>query len=172
MIAENQTVRPKEPFIVHCGKCSHEWAAAFLPLPMDVFAKLAKTLCPVCGDKAVNIGALPKETAEGDPIAWASSGDTGISSMTIWSVMMGRKPEDKWGGNYPHDPDDFGRCYRLLKVMPSWRSRLREVSVRFPAWNGLIDSWDELTALYEEELPSGLCPKLYQRMRAAIGARP
>jgi hypothetical protein len=65
----------------------------------------------------------------------------------------------------PRDPADFGRCYRLLKVMPSWRDRLSEVSAQFPAWKSLVDTWDELTALYEEESPKQYLPKLYRRMQ-------
>ena len=152
----------KEPFYVHCGKCSHEWAAAFLPLPINLFAKLAKALCPMCGSKDVNIGQLPKPTSEGDAIAWIANGDTGISSQTIWSVMTGRSVRST---GFPHDPSDFGRCYRLLKIMPSWRARLPEVSTRFPQWKEFIRAWNELTMLYEEELPTGRCPKLYDRMQ-------
>lgn len=67
------------------------------------------------------------------------------------------------------DPADFGRCYRLLKIMPSWRPRLPEVAALFPKWTGLVSAWDELTALYEEELPRRRCPKLYVRMQELRG---
>ena len=161
------TTEAKEPFLVHCGECSHEWAIAFLPMPVDTFAKLAKARCPMCGSKKVFIGAVPKPTTEGDPIAWLANGDTGISSKTIWGVMMGRDAGgyEYRGNNIPYDPADFGRCYRLLKVMPSWGARLPEVAMRFPEWKPLVGAWDELTALYEEELPTGKCPRLYQRMQ-------
>lgn len=157
---------PKEPFIVHCGKCSHEWAAAFLPMPINLFAKLAKALCPMCGSKQVLIGPLPKDTAEGDALAWIANGDTGISSQTIWAVLMGRQADPRHAyDNTPRDPDDFGRCYRLLKVMPSWRVRLPEVASKYPKWAGLVAHWEELTSLYEEELPTRSAPKLYARMQ-------
>lgn len=157
----------KTPFIVHCGACSHEWTLAYLPLPVEVFTKFSKSPCPMCGSDKVYVGAIPKKVPEGDPIAWLASGDTGISSKAIWTVLMGRVVDKRelWGGGVPHDPDDFGRCYRLLKVMPSWRGRLAEVAAQLPHWKNLVEVWDELTGLYEEELPTGRCPKLYERMK-------
>ena len=116
----------------------------------------------MCGARKVLIGAIPKPTEEGDAIAWLSNGDTGISSKTIWSALTGNLIERT---GIPHDPSDFGRCYRLLKVMPAWRARLHEVAAKFPEWEKLIDAWDELTALYEEELPTGRAPRLYSRMK-------
>lgn len=155
----------KEPFIVHCGDCSHEWAAAYLPMPINLFAKLGNARCPMCGSKKALVGQLPKATPIGDALAWITSGDTGISSETIWSVMMGRPARRHSYDNTPADPSDFRRCYRLLKVMPAWRARLPEVATEFPKWGPLVDAWDELTALYEEEAPLKLAPKLYARMQ-------
>jgi hypothetical protein len=112
-------------------------------------------------------------------ISWVAGDDTGASSMTIWSVMMGAEPQGRYGsaGAWPADPDDFGRCYRLLTLIPEWRGRLGEVATRHPgAWTGLVEAWDELTALWEEEAGAGLdraqlrgksAPRLYRRMKQA-----
>ena len=162
----------REAFVVHCGKCSHEWALGFSPLSIDAFVKAAKHPCPVCGAIDVMLGPFPKSTPEGDPVAWLDGGDTGISSKTIWRVMMGRGPSsDWWGDGPPLDPSDFGRCYRLLKVMPSWRPRLPEVSAKFPKWTRLVETWDELTALYEEEFPKKNAPKLYARIQECLARK-
>lgn len=98
---------------------------------------------------------------------WRHGGDVGTSSLTIWSVMT----DTPSGGRYdiPHDPDDFGRCHRLLEQFPEWRPRLGEVARLFKKWQPLVDSWDELTALYLKELPSGRAPKLYDRMKQLSG---
>ena len=157
-----------EPFIVHCGKCSHEWAPCFLPASVDVLAKVGKRPCPACGSRQVLVGALPRETADGDAIGWLTNGDTGTSSLTIWHVMMGR-PLARGNANPPWDPSDFGRCSRLLAVMPSWRARLGEVAEQYPRWKGLVEHWAELEALYEQELPTGRCPMLYARMKVLLG---
>jgi hypothetical protein len=93
-------------------------------------------------------------------------GIRGILATGVWAVMMGQTTTRiRHEYDVPHDPADFGRCYRLLKVMPSWRARLPEVAARFPEWRGFVDAWDELTALYEEALPAGPAPKLYARMQ-------
>lgn len=41
----------REPNWVKCGKCSHIWIGAYLPMEMTTFAKLLKSLrCPNCGN--------------------------------------------------------------------------------------------------------------------------
>ena len=70
----------------------------------------------------------------------------------------------------PHDPDDFGRCHRLLQAFPEWRSRLDEMRAH-PGWGPLVDAWSELEALYAEEIQSGKAPKLYARMCALRGEK-
>lgn len=157
----------REPQMVNCATCSHEWIVAWLPMEAGLFARVLKSArCPSCGaaSKALRMGPNPKPTGDGDWRAWMRNGDTGVSSETIWHVMTG---ETVRSHGIPWDPSDFGRCYRLLKVMPSWRGRMPEVADRFPEWRPLVDAWDELTALYEEEAPNhtGPAPKLYARMQ-------
>jgi hypothetical protein len=82
------------------------------------------------------------------PIEWLLSGDTGISSKTILSVMTGSKMSGRYGPGVPLDSSDFGRCYRLLKIFPKWAERLNEVSERYPVWGPMIEAWGELTDIY------------------------
>lgn len=100
------------------------------------------------------------------PIEWMMGPDTGISSKTICAVMTGCDTTGMWC-DVPHDPSDFGRCYRLLKLFPEWRPRLGEVAERFKEWGPLVAAWDELTALYKEGV-AGTCSKLYARMQTLI----
>jgi uncharacterized C2H2 Zn-finger protein len=102
-----------------------------------------------------------------DPEAWLRGPDTGTSSITIWSVMMDRPSviRARGGASIPWDPDDFGRCHRLMKLFPEWRTRLPEVALAYPEWAGLVANWAELEMLYETERPSGLAPRLYARMK-------
>lgn len=106
----------------------------------------------------------PSVKAAKSPEDWLRGGDTGTSSETIWWVMTGLPV--KFHG-YPHDPDDFGRCYRLLKLFPDWRARLNEVAALFPKtpWVAYVREWDRMTALFEEESPSEVAPKLYALMK-------
>lgn len=82
---------------------------------------------------------------------WLRSWDTGLSSLTIYSVFerdvsvfsrSGMEPTT------PMDADDFGRCYRLLAVTPEWRKDMAKVGECFPRWKPIIERWDELEALY------------------------
>ena len=102
------------------------------------------------------------------PIDWLLGGDTGTSSRTICAVMTGSKLSGPFGADVPHDPDDFGRCYRLLVLFPAWRARLQEVADAYPMWGPLVAAWDELTALYEEESRNRTAPKLYARIQVLI----
>lgn len=95
---------------------------------------------------------VEKENAGKSAIdAWIAGCDTGISSKTIFFTLTGRPYLGEFRPDVPHDPDDFGRCYRLLKKIPEWRSRLPEVAQKYPEWSGLVDHWDELTEMFERE---------------------
>lgn len=106
---------------------------------------------------------------------WLFGVDTGKSSLTIASVLDTEcfskvrlsvaTGTEKCAG-IPRDPDDFGRCCRLLEVMPEWRARLSEVAEQCPDWAPLIAAWAELEDLFREETAAGdNCPKLHARMK-------
>lgn len=106
------------------------------------------------------------------PIEWLLGGDTGISSKTICAVMTGSEMKGGFPPDIPYDPGDFGRCYRLLIHFPEWRNRLPEVAAKHPKWGPMVQAWDELTALYEEEIQNkdGRASKLYERMQELVEA--
>ena len=88
-----------------------------------------------------------------DPLDWIIGDDTGISSKAIWSRMMGRPASRNGFGNHPHDPDDFGRCYRLLACFPAWRARIGELALESREWARLVAYWDAIEASYVSECP-------------------
>lgn len=154
------------------------WASQGIDTLVPSIANAGKALLAVCPRDEVDawraeINARATQNAAGDAeLAWLNGADTGTSSKTIFSVLA-NDPNRKFalghcGSSIPHDPADFGRCHRLLALFPEWRSRLYEVVAKYPAWQGLVENWHELTALYLEELPSGRCPKLYKRMNELI----
>ncbi len=99
---------------------------------------------------------------------WLQSGDIGISSCSIFTAITKRiAPFTRDNDNWPKDPSDFGRCFRLLERFPTWRTELKQVSLKYPAWGPMIDVWPELEALYQEEIknPRGMAPKLYARLQ-------
>jgi hypothetical protein len=99
---------------------------------------------------------------------WLASDDTGLSSRFMAAVLS--NPPFICDFNYPHDPDDFGRCYRLLQAVPELRENFARLHRRPAPWPQLAAAWPELEKLYVEELPTGQAPKLYARMREIIDA--
>ena len=171
-------------------------AAVFGSLPADEIGKLGELFAgrgwtDLCPGIASSLGAtvalsggadlatwreevrLEAERAvAGDPEKeWILGSDTGLSSLTIFSVLSEKHSLaalaklGAFGATTPYDPSDFGRCHRLLVAVPGWRGRLQEVADRYPKWAPLVAEWDSLTTLYLEELPTGKAPKLYHRMK-------
>lgn len=99
-------------------------------------------------------------------INWILSDDTGISSKVIWGVMM--KAEKYYRSYTPSDPSDFGRCYRLLKLIPEWEERLEELRVAGEKWGVFVDNYKKMCELYELEKESGQCRKLYDFMQEIL----
>lgn len=119
----------------------------------------------------INDGVKQRHAGD-EQLVWFFGTDTGISSATIFSVLAdqkairdGARASAQFRPDVPHDPSDFGRCHRLLERFPAWRQRLAEVAEAYPDWKPFVEHWDELTALYLEESPTGRCPKLYYRMQ-------
>lgn len=143
----------------HCQRCGEGLP---IPMPMRIELWLALTnafidLHSKCEEKGM------VEPVPTTPEEWAAGRDTGISSLTIYTIITGRGGQNQYG--VPRDPSDFGRCYRLLKLFPSWRAKLSEVARCRPEWKELVDHWDELTELYEAEQNTGNAPKLYKRIQ-------
>ncbi len=100
--------------------------------------------------------------------AWLASDDTGLSSKAMAHHIMGAYIDHRDRNAHPHDPSDFGRCHRFLEAVPEAREKLPKMAEVSPVWARLIGAWEELTALYLAELPTGTAPKLYERMKQLI----
>jgi hypothetical protein len=113
-----------------------------------------------------------------DPLLkWLASDDTGLSSRFILAYMERDTTVSAMDGfriNYPHDPDDLGRCIRLMDIEPSYRERIMELAHLCPEWAALASHWGELEALYHEEVPGhrGSAPRCYYRMYELIHRKP
>lgn len=110
--------------------------------------------------------------------AWLASDDTGLSSLAMvnhitksgfWAgvrldgaIALAR---ENWK-SHPSDPEDFGRCLRLLEAVPELVEHLPLMSSLSPTWAAYVARWDEMVALYKEEYPTGSAPKLYDLMQS------
>ncbi len=97
---------------------------------------------------------------------WMKSDDTGLSSRFMAAVLSGIQmvPEK----HHPHDPSDFGRCYRLLEAVPELRGKMDRMKETSQQWKALVENWAELESLYVEEFHTGNAPKLYARMQELL----
>lgn len=100
--------------------------------------------------------------------AWLASDRVGESSRWMAKTLAGywSGPPAKYA--YPHDPSDFNRCLGLLEACPELRERLPEMAATGREWAALVAHWDDLEALLREEAPTGLCPRLYDRMKTLL----
>jgi hypothetical protein len=150
--------------VAHCTRCG-EGLRLGLPIAVEILLAAGKAFEKIHG----RCQARPEGSQPPKPTTlaeWLAGRDTGISSRTICGVIAGvGMPEDP---GVPRDPSDFGRCYRLLALFPSWRAELARVAGRFPAWTPIVREWDRLTALYLEELGGVSAPKLYAAMRELV----
>jgi hypothetical protein len=82
---------------------------------------------------------------------WRTHGEQGVSSKTMFKYIGGI---DITGGreSHPHDPDDFKRCYKLLQAIPQFKQNLHLMKEVSPVWSKLVDNWDKLTEMYEQNV--------------------
>ena len=97
-------------------------------------------------------------------VTWFAGRDTGSSSKHMAAVAAGAEGD----GSHPLDPDDLGRCIRLVEAVPEVRDAFPAIAASTPKWKAIIDHWDELVAIFHSE--SRGCsyfsaPQTYQRMR-------
>ena len=173
-----------EPQFLSCS-CGHQWIG-HLPVhvPIPVWSAHVKAMCcPDCGGgpKKIRFGQKPKDTPVDTtkPIElrvheWRSEADTGRSSIAI-AVMLTTGKYGNVTEHHPHDPEDLGRCLRLLRIIPEWRDRIGEMAACGPVWAALSARWDDLersmtdeTGLFGEKAKAAL--KTYALMRGIIEA--
>ena len=150
--------------IGYCTRCG-QGLNINLPQPLDLLTEIMKAFVKI------HFRCKPGQYVEKpatSPDEWANGRDTGTSSLTIYSAITGQPSHHK-RYDVQHDPADFGRCYRLLKLFPAWREKLRETVKICPEWEPFVEAWDELTALYEQELLTGTAPQLYDKIKVLEG---
>jgi hypothetical protein len=100
---------------------------------------------------------------------WMLGGDTGVSSKSMAAIAIGVEKGDVFGYDAPHDPSDFGRCYRLVLCAPEVIDAFPAITKKVPAFAGILANWDELCELYERDLSTGRSEDLYNRIKELRG---
>lgn len=91
-------------------------------------------------------------------IEWIGLGMMGISSRTMWCVLMGVSVVDYV--DCPHDIADLDYCIRMVRNGEVTKEDLRKVKESYAWYAPFIDNWDEIVSLYDngksEELNDGV----------------
>lgn len=90
-------------------------------------------------------------------LKWALLGDVGQSSRAMAIVaadLDGSDTEDDYFDYtaHPYDPSDFNRCLQLIKEAPEVKDSFHRIAELSPQWNALIQHWDEIEAMFIEEV--------------------
>lgn len=133
-----------------CTNCGGEYLIQF-PIPIDKLPEKIDAFNTLHGD-CPKIWVEPKpdqsKSIEKRAMEWLNVGEHGSSSKAMWFCFMGQTG----GRDHPYDPDDFKRCYKLLEFVPEWKSRISKLRTLSPQWDKLVDNWDTLTKMYEQNV--------------------
>jgi len=144
------TIRNNELFCLNCGQ-SYKLQ---YPIPVIELSKKIKAF-DVLHENCPKTWEEPKvdqsKSIEEKAFFWFQNGERGASSETIWFCCMNKEVKRVC---YPYDPDDFKRCYKLFQAVPEWRTDLymQKIAMLCPEWKNLIDNWQRLTEMYEENV--------------------
>lgn len=137
-------------FCFHCGQSYH----VEMPQPVDMYTAILKQFdkshksCVKTWNEP--IADSNGKTVEQNADWWLVNGERGMSSETMFYYFTGRRI-----GRYettPSDPDDFKRCYKLLQAVPQWKNELEKLRKGGDVWSKLVDNWDKLTEMYEQNV--------------------
>lgn len=112
-----------------------------------------------------------------DAVRWIAVGERGSSSDAIFYKLTGIRPHNMNGDTsaHPLDPDDLGRCRRLLEQVPELAARIGEMSSVSRKWAVLVAKWDEICRTMDDESSEwrdgkGSAPKAYAIMEECLAA--
>ena len=105
-------------------------------------------------------------------LMWLATGRVGASSKTM-ALCAVDLPQDRWGVNYPLDPDDLNRCLLLLDAVPEIRDHMGKIADLSPTWKRLVAQWDEIEKSFLDEVGFNWCngkraERTYRLMQSII----
>lgn len=159
-----------------CFNCGESYDINATPQPINIMSAIMKQFdkdhkkCPKTWVEPV---ADPQDSNDSMSIRknadwWLANGEQGISSKTMFYYLGGSRTKltrEEWP---PSDPSDFRRCYLLLKAVPQWRkpAYLNKMKVVSKEWEALVDNWDKLEELLEEQLRTNKANGMYEFMQS------
>ena len=157
-------------FCFNCG------GSQVMPLPMPFtmaadfmksFDKLHKA-CKKTWVEPVNEEAESKREVE-NCYWWLRNGEHGVSSKTMFKhLSSGVYDLAISHESHPHDPDDFRRCYLLLQAIPQFKNRLENMKRVSSVWERLVNNWEKLTVMLEEQIVTKKANGMYEFMQSLI----
>ena len=77
-------------------------------------------------------------------LEWIVNGEVGASSRTMFAALLGVPCEEP---EFPHNAEDFRRCYLFAQKAKLTRVDLDMICKRFPWWSNIRDIWYQLETL-------------------------
>ena len=108
-----------------------------------------------------------------DLVRWLAGGELGVSSNTIVQYLTCLPALGGFNSNHPNDPADLAGCRKLLEAVPWLQTEFPRMASRSDVWARLVDNWDDLCRMMDNEAPewrkpTGCAPVTYARMREII----
>jgi len=113
---------------------------------------LSQTICERLGCKYCEDGKILSPSEEIAVAQWFIGDDTGVSSKYMAAIALHGKvilPTRRL--TEPQDHGDFGRCLRLLSIVPSIAHSFELLKTCSSVWEVYMEHWDDLSYLYNNE---------------------
>lgn len=161
-----------------CFNCGGSFPMPTLPIPVSQMTKTMESFVSLHAD-CLSVWKAPEPDMSKNVLEraawWTFHGEQGTSSNTMWSAlasygkMFGYEyckdvliPPSSY--RHPCDPDDFRRCYLLLKAVPEWKLEFHKLRALSPVWIKLVDNWSLLEKMLEEQMETKKPNGLYELM--------
>ena len=162
------TIRNKNLFCTYCGKeqtMPYPVSIEMFTAMVKVFEKAHKNCIPTWKEPQ----PMPTDNETENAKWWLLNASRGTSSETIFSVLCEEPllpllPKGEY--SHPRDPDDFNRCYLLLKAVPQWKSKLNKLKPISSVWENIVNNWGKLTQMLEEQKRTGKPAGMYGFMKS------
>ena len=164
-MAETTGFRNGDLFCFNCGD-SHKMA---LPMKVSKAAQLMidfgkrHSKCNKTWEEPQPDDAATT-TPEGQMDWWIRNGEHGMSSKNLFSCLSGKSIRGA-STMEPADPDDFRRCYLMLKQVPALKPMLHKARSMSPVWAKIVDNWDKLSEMLEEQMKTNKANGMYEFMK-------